>query len=290
MNPDPIAPADLVATMTPAHPEHPVYWFIFRGDELVLPDRRGPMVIPQAMDFPFPDLAPQHLHCLGQLGGRDVMAAGLPPDAALPGGWLTLGLRPLFGQVSDVLFWAAARAFQIIDWERTHRFCGRCGTATRPLANERAMACPACGLHCFPRVAPAIIVRIDRGDEILLCHAHRLPEGMHSLVAGFVEPAETLEQAAIREIREEVGLEVANLRYFDSQPWPFPHSLMVGFIADYAGGDIRCEPTEIGGAGWFRHDRMPNIPGPISIARKLIDDYLRRHQHEPDCAQNWSRE
>lgn len=133
------------------------------------------------------------------------------------------------------------------------------------------MECPACGLLAYPRLAPAVMVLIRRGDELLLARGPHFSPGVFSALAGFVEPGETLEQCAVREVREEVGIEIANLRYFDSQPWPFPHSLMVAFFADYAGGTLDPDPAEIEAAAWFSRAALPLLPDPISIARQLID-------------------
>ncbi|BCK87530.1 NADH pyrophosphatase [Sideroxyarcus emersonii] len=133
------------------------------------------------------------------------------------------------------------------------------------------MACPACGLVAYPRISPAVMVLIVRGSELLLARSPRFKPGVYSALAGFVEAGETLEQCAIREVREEVGLEISNLRYFRSQSWPFPDSLMVAFFADYAGGAITPEASEIEDAGWFLHSALPPLPEPVSLARQLID-------------------
>jgi NAD+ diphosphatase len=143
-------------------------------------------------------------------------------------------------------------------------------------AGELAMECTACGQLSYPRISPAVIVAILRDEKILLARANRFPSGFYSVLAGFVEPGETLEQCAKREVREETGIEVKNLRYFSSQPWPFPHSLMVAFTAEYAAGEIRIDPSEIADAGWYSADALPLIPDPITVARKLIDWYVGR--------------
>ncbi|MBW8827347.1 MAG: NAD(+) diphosphatase [Acidobacteria bacterium] len=171
----------------------------------------------------------------------------------------------------------AGRAVQLVEWTRTHRFCGRCGTPTDEAPGERARRCPSCGLQAFPRLAPAIITLVERADgRALLARNARFPTAMYSCVAGFVEPGETLEEAVRREVFEEVGVRVGDMRYRRSQPWPFPHSLMLGFHADYESGDIACDGIEIADADWFAPDDLPDIPGPISIARWLIDDWLSR--------------
>ena len=167
-------------------------------------------------------------------------------------------------------WWRSPRAFQVSEWERTHRFCGRCGAPTRNKASERAKECPACGYVAYPRVSPAMMTLVTRGHDLLLARAP-ISAGMFSALAGFVEPGETIEDCIAREVREEVGVEVTSLRYFASQSWAFPHSLMIAFTAEYAGGEIRCEDAEIAEARWFPADALPSRPPSLSIARRLID-------------------
>jgi NAD+ diphosphatase len=177
--------------------------------------------------------------------------------------------------VPDVHWTVAGRADQIVRWDREHRFCGRCGEATMPQTGERARRCPRCGLHAFPRVSPAVIVLIERDERILLARSPHFAPGRFGIIAGFVEPGESLEGAVVREVREEVGVEVGEVQYWGSQPWPFPHSLMVGFTATWQSGEIEIDPSEIVDAQWFRRDELPPIPPPISIARKLIDAWAQ---------------
>lgn len=251
----------------------PAAWcFAFRGAELLVVDAEPLVGLPRHADLP--GLAPGAAHHVGVLAEIDCWAIGVADEADVPEGMAFAGLRELFGRLDDHAFALAGRALQLVEWERTHRFCGRCGTPTEPARGERAMACPACGLLAFPRVAPAIIVRVTRGDEILLAHGRRFPSTIYSVLAGFVDPGESLEECVHREVREEVGIEIANLRYFASQPWPFPHSLMVGFTAEWAGGELDPDPEEIADAGWFRAAVLPELPPKISIARRLIDDWL----------------
>jgi len=205
--------------------------------------------------------------------GVDVPSGDDPSDGA------SVDLRAFFGRAPEHHWLAAGRAVQIVEWARTHRFCGRCGAPTAAAPGERAMRCPACTLLSFPRLSPAMITLVTKGDPgpdqlALLARGVQWTGPMFSCLAGFVEPGESLESAVVREVREEVGIEVASPRYFGSQPWPFPHSLMIGFRADYASGEIECDPSEIAEAAWFRRDELPMVPPPISIARKLIDAWL----------------
>jgi NAD+ diphosphatase len=222
-------------------------------------------------------LEPTRTSFLGYLAGEHVYAAELPADAPLPSSLAPQGLRALYGQVDDQLFALAGRASQILEWDRTHQFCGRCGSSTVNATGERAKRCPSCGLLSFPRLSPAVIVLVERGDDVLLARHTRTTDGMYALLAGFVEPGESIEEAVHREIWEETGIEVDRLAYFGSQPWPFPHQLMIGFTVQYAGGDVQIDGVEIADAQWFSAQAMPKVPPRLSIARRLIDAYAAKH-------------
>ena len=215
-------------------------------------------------------------HYLGRYRGVDCVAFRVDTDAVEPAGWQWRGLRSLFMQMADPLLSLAGRAFQVTEWERSHRFCGRCGTEMRDKPDERAKQCPACGYVVYPRVSPAMMVLVTRGRELLLARANRFPNAMYSALAGFVEPGESIEDCVHREVREEVGIEVTNLKYFASQSWPFPHSLMIAYTAEYESGDARPCDAEIADVKWFSIDALPQLPGPVSISRKLIDATVSR--------------
>ena len=201
------------------------------------------------------------------------------PQQEDPSYGAAVDLRSFHGRSPEHQWLAAGRAVQLVEWARTHRFCGRCGTPTELSTGERSMRCPACSLIAFPRLSPAMITLVTRGEpgpdqEALLARGVQWTLPMYSCLAGFVEPGESLEAAVIREVAEEVSINVTNPRYFGSQPWPFPNSLMVGFRADYESGEIDCDETEIVDAGWYRRDDLPMVPPGISIARKLIDAWI----------------
>jgi NAD+ diphosphatase len=219
-------------------------------------------------------------HYLGELSGAPCVAVIAPDGAPDPRGLAAVGLRSVFPTLAEPLLALAGRALQIAEWERTHRFCGRCGTATRDREGERAKECPACGLVAYPRVSPAMMALVTRGRELLLARAHRFPGAMYSALAGFVEAGETIEDCIRREVREEVNVDVTDIRYFSSQSWPFPHSLMIAYTAEYAGGDMRPSDPEIADAKWFTLDALPALPNRVSIARRLIEATIERLKRE----------
>ncbi|OGA69317.1 MAG: hypothetical protein A3G83_02605 [Betaproteobacteria bacterium RIFCSPLOWO2_12_FULL_68_20] len=262
------------------------HWFVFRGGELLVemgPTDRRPSDDPRVRSRPawarlalhkrdsWLESAALRTLYLGRLSGVDCWAAEVAAEAAPPEGASWQGLRVLFSVLDDAHFALAGRAVQLLEWDRTHQFCGRCGTPTAPKRDERVRVCPACKLPAYPRVAPAVMALVRRGRELLLGRSPHFPPGMYSALAGFVEPGESLEQCVARELAEEVAVQVANVRYFASQPWPFPHSMMIAFTCDWAGGEPRANPAEIEAAGWFEVLHLPKLPSRISIARRLID-------------------
>jgi NAD+ diphosphatase len=215
--------------------------------------------------------AVQRVQYLGHRGPVPCYAAEVASGPATGGCMFYPRVRELYGVLPDEELAIAALAVRIIDFDRTTRFCGQCGAPNRQSRTERAKNCDRCGLVTYPRTSPAIIVLVRNGDRILLARSPRFPPGLHSILAGFVEPGENLEEAIHREVREETGIEVGNIRYMGSEPWPFPGSLMIGFVADYAGGEIAIDNEEIISAGWFDRDHLPGLPSPMSISRALID-------------------
>lgn len=264
-------------------------WLAFRGNELLVIQEGTAARVPTGVEWAALGLPMETPQVVGSLGGREAWAAGLPAGTEPPPGMAFQGLRRLFGALDEEVWKLAGRAVQIVEWERNHRFCGHCGAGTERKEGELARVCPVCGLQQFPRISPAVIVRIERGDQILLARSPHFAPGVYSTLAGFVEPGESLEETVVREIREEVGVEVANVRYFGSQPWPFPNSLMIGFVADYAAGDLRLQEGEIEDAGWFTVDTLPGLPSQYSIARRLIEEFIRKRRAEPGSTDEHGR-
>jgi NAD+ diphosphatase len=247
------------------------HWWVVRAGDVLMAESGelpfGPLPYLDGTETPI---------ILGTFGPRLAWAVGVAKETEAPGGTRFVPLRELRSEMDEARWALAGRAVQLVEWARTSRFCGRCGTPTVSSPGERGLRCPSCGLIAYPRLAPAVITLVERDGEVLLANGRNFGAPMYSCVAGFVEPGETLEETVHREVGEEVGVKLGQVRYFGSQPWPFPHSLMLGFLAEWESGDIVIDPVEIADAGWFSADAMPLIPPRMSIARLLIDDWLRR--------------
>ncbi|MCP4119315.1 MAG: NAD(+) diphosphatase [Desulfobacteraceae bacterium] len=246
--------------------------FLIHEDRLLLMADGASLRLPLVGELPAPATGRWFANHLRM----DCFVCPIPKEFPLPDAARLLTLRQLFDLIDDHLYILAGRAVQILNWDLSHQYCGCCATPMEEKKGEIAKICPSCNAISYPRLSPAVIMTVERDDEILLGRSPHFPKEMYSTLAGFVEPGETLEQAVQREIREEVNVEVEDVRYFGSQPWPFPHSLMVGFTTRYAGGDIIPDPGEIEDARWFHRDALPKLPSRISIARKLIDNFLAR--------------
>jgi NAD+ diphosphatase len=237
------------------------------GQLLLLEQAEGHGLTPQPWSL-FEPLEPTR-HYLGQLDGLDCWAFTL---TQAPPGWKRMPLRAAMMQFGEPLMGVAGRAAQVLEWDRAHRFCGACGTPTEPQRNERSRKCPACGHTAYPRLSPAIMALVWREGEVLLARSPHYVPGVYSALAGFVEAGESLEQCLHREVAEEVGVQVKNLRYYGSQSWPFPHSLMVAYTAEWVSGEIVKQADEIEDANWYPLHALPKIPPRFSISGHLIRD------------------
>ncbi len=248
-------------------------WFAFLGSGLLLEKRAdGTYTVPRG-EYP-PEGAPAcgTVHRVAAPGGAEARAyriAEAPGDSRHE----VCDLRESYGKLPLELYLEAGKCEEILHWDENTRFCGACGGRMLP-STDISKRCPACGREAWPQLAIAVIVLISKGEECLLVKARNFRRDFYGLVAGFVETGETLEQAVHREVMEETGLVIRDLRYFGSQPWPYPSGLMVGFTAEYESGEIRLQESELADGGWFGRDRMPNIPERLSIARRLIDNWL----------------
>jgi NAD+ diphosphatase len=269
-NTDFISAVDLIFPKT----EQDIY-FLFCGEELLVKAYGEKAKIPNIKDLEKLDLI--NVQYLGSLKGQNCFCGELNEDSIIPSNMYYSKIRPLIGIVEENMFLLAGRAIQIVNWNNHHSYCGRCGSLTEKIKGERAKECPKCGLINYPRISPAIIVAVVKDGKLLLAHNNQSPKGFYSVVAGFVEPGETFEQCVHREVGEEIGIKVKNIKYFGSQPWPFPNSIMVGFTAEHAEGEIKVDGIEIGHADWYKSNELPTIPGSISIARRLIDWFTEKY-------------
>jgi NAD+ diphosphatase len=270
------------ATQPPNDENRTSLWFIFQKNKILIDCSNGVCLIPEDDTLEACGFTPTHHLYLGSLGDRNCYAAEWSNDTPILEPYAWMDLRALLDTISEEIFWIAGLANQLLDWDRSHRFCGHCSHPTADKTDERAKQCPACGLIIYPRLSPAIIVAVVKGDRLLLARNRRFRGSFYSVLAGFVEPGETLEACVRREVREEVGLEVDNIRYFGSQPWPFPNSLMMGFVADYGKGEIRVDGAELLEADWFTAQSLPQVPSRISIARQLIDWFVNSQKSTAD--------
>ena len=215
-------------------------------------------------------------HYLGDLGGTPIYAVEVDPDIDEPSGYGFQSLWSFLTSVEQPVFYLIGRAKQVIEWHQHHNFCGACGQVTSTTPLDRSRKCEACNIAFYPRLSPSIIVLINKGDEILLAKNAHARGNFYSTLAGFVEPGESIEETVHREVFEEVGLKVKNLKYYSSQSWPFPNSLMLGFHAEYDSGELVLQEEEIADAQWFHYNNLPHKPAMMSISGWLIDDFIKR--------------
>ncbi|NLQ18064.1 NAD(+) diphosphatase [Marinomonas sp. M1K-6] len=253
-----------IGTQTHPRPHQAaLYILLYRNQVLIEADNQ--FLIPFTHFQPNANMSA--VYC-GQWHGQDIFVCRFE---AIPKGFTETGLRELLFLQDQDHYLLLSRAHQLATWDRDHQFCGRCGTPMEGKhAKEHAKMCSSCNLRHYPRISPCIIVSIRKGEQILLARGPQAPKGRYSNLAGFVEAGETLEQAVAREVREEVGIEITNIRYVSSQPWSFPHQLMTGFFADYLSGDITPAPGEIEEAAWWPIDALPSIPNAATISGQII--------------------
>ena len=255
----------------------PAYWFIF-NDYKMLINTKNSNKIPFAKDLRELNIFPVRTQYLGTLEGHPCYAVEVAPETDAPEGMAFGDLKSLYEVLDEDIFLLAGRAIQITNLDKNHQFCGKCGVLTQKMEGEMAKICPECGFTSFTRLSPAVITAIVKDGKILMAK-HSYGINKYSLIAGFVEAGETLEEAVEREIMEEVSLRVKNIKYFGSQPWPFPHSLMIGFTAEYESGEIEVDGKEIIKARWFAADEVTQMPSKMSIASELIDWFIQKHSN-----------
>jgi len=258
------------------HENSPAYWFIFNSDKLLINPEKD-IKIPFIEDPKILNISLIRTHYFGKLDGYPCICAEVSPGTDAFDGMIFEDLRGLYDVLDEDLYLLAGRAIQIINWDKNHQYCGKCGTLTEIVEDEMAKICPECGFINYTRISPAVIIAIIKNGKLLMAkHSYGL-KNRYALVAGFIEAGETLEQGVKREIMEEVGLKVKNIKYFGSQPWPFPNSLMIGFTAEYDSGEINVDGKEIVDAKWFDVDEVTPMPSKISISSELIEWYTEKY-------------
>ncbi|MBL4938266.1 NAD(+) diphosphatase [Clostridium sp. YIM B02515] len=251
------------------------YWFIFYSDKLLIKADDNKADIPFAKSLEDLNITAERTQYLGTLKGHPCYSAEISSDIIDSKSLSFKSLRSLFSILEEDVFILAGKAFQIVNWDKTHQYCGKCGSETYTMESERAKKCPKCGFTSYPVLSPAVITAIIKDKKILLAHNRSFPGKRYGLIAGFVEPGETLEECVKREAMEEVGISIKSIRYLGSQPWPFPNSLMIGFTAEYESGEIKEDGEEIDAADWFEVNNLPEeLPSEISIANKIINWYI----------------
>lgn len=256
--------------------DKPVRLFVFKSNELLVKISDNTLSVPDKTTLDELKLRVLAEYYLGEMDGCDCFCIETDDKAAVPEGMAFKKFGSLLGRLDEKDFMSAGRAYHIINWDKKNRCCGICGSPTEIKHDEMAKVCQKCSNIIYPRISPAVIVAVIKGGEILLAHARNFKGNMYSLIAGFVEPGETFEDCVKREVYEEVGLKVKNLKYFGSQPWPFPDSLMVGFTAEYESGEIAVDANELTDAGWFTSRNLPEIPTGDSIAGRIINWFCER--------------
>lgn len=246
-------------------------WFIFQNDYLLLTERNN---LPNASVLT--ELKHHFLrqHFLGDFNQTRCYCSEINPNVQLPIKIRPVSLRDAFEVLGREWYVVIVKAYSIINWDKNHQFCGRCGHITVHNLGTFERKCTICDLILHPRISPSMIVLIYKGDQILMARGSHFAKGKYGLIAGFIEVGESIEDAVYREVREEVGLEIKNLRYFGSQPWPFPDSLMIGFTAQYVSGEITIDQKEIEEANWYHYENLPSHPSSLTLARKLIDYFI----------------
>ena len=264
-------PLSFTPLMAPRDHANPLS-FVFQGGLLLVSE--GDLALPHPAQLAQLGNWAERTHPVGLWGERYCQATWCERDTPAPEGCEWRNLRTLFGLMDDGMLGVAGRAVQIAEWARTHRFCGACAKPMALVAGERCFKCGACGMVAYPRISPAMMVLIRKGDQVLLALHTASPSKRFTPLAGFLEAGESIEEAVHREVFEEVGLRVHNLQYFSSQSWPFPHSLMIAFTADYLDGEIRIDASEIAEARWFGPcDEWPEKVPHVSVSSILVDAY-----------------
>lgn len=264
------SPQDFINNLYPPNTKEGL-WFIFSKDSLLISE--------QSQELPSdPNFELQRTLYLGTLRGTHIFTGEIAEENNIPSGWKWSYLKSLYSTLTEEIFAIAGRALQLIYWDRTTQFCGHCGHPTCHRQHERCRECKTCKQLFYPKLTPVIMVLLKKEEKILLARSPHFPGKSYGVLAGFVDPGETLEQCIAREVYEEVGIKVKNIQYFQSQPWPFSQSLIIGFTCDWLEGEIQIDPAEIEAAGWFDTTNIPELPPKLSLAYILIASHIQLQQ------------
>lgn len=248
-------------------------WFIFYKDKLLLAKQDEKFAVPTGEEAPVGLSKSSSVMEVGTMDdGTPIKTFALNAPDINDTAFEWVDLRKSFHLLPREHYLKAGKCRELIYWDSNTQYCGTCGTPLR-MHTPISKRCPQCGREIWPALSPAIIVLVHKGNEALLVHARNFKGDYYGLVAGFVETGETLEEAVHREVAEETGITITNLRYFGSQPWPYPNGLMVGFEADYVAGNIHLQKEELSHGAWFSKEKLPAVPDKLSIARKMIDHW-----------------
>ena len=258
----------------PAENKDEDLWFLFKDKMILIKSDKEKIQIPRFNDVKGIIDGLEIKYNLGKLMNIQCFCGEINSAVEVSGKFKFIALRKVTAIIDKEYAAVAGKAAQIIHFHKVSKYCGICGGKNEFVKSEFAMKCKECGYIVYPKVCPAIIVGITKGDKILLANNKNFPKGLHSVIAGFVDVNETLEECVKREILEEVNIKVKNIKYFDSQPWPYPNSLMIGFTAEYESGEIKVDGEEIIHADWYNKDELPMLPEKTTIARRIIDSIL----------------
>lgn len=272
--------ASFVPAFSSPAASHQGYYVVLTDNYQLLTAGEQPWQPMPADTWRFSGIVPEVRHHIGLYRDRACYVVKVRAESTLPPGYRWVFLRQLLveGSIADTEFDTVGAGLQLLNWDQSHQFCGRCGAATSADSRERARVCDRCEIRYYPRISPCVMALITRGEECLLAHHKHSPAGFYSALAGFIEPGETVENALHREVAEEVSLSVTNLRYFASQPWPFPGQLMIGYYADYHSGEIVVDEEEIAEARWFHYRDLPRVPPIGSLSGKLIQAFVQQFE------------
>ena len=250
-----------------------IQWLIIQNNDAILLNRDNTFPNETEIALLTPYLLRRYQLC------KSIFCAEIDQNTPLSETVYALPLRQALSLLQHTSYGMAVKAYSIIQWDKNHQFCGRCGSPTLHKSPSFERICSSCKLSFFPRISPSIIVLIYSKDQLIMARSPHFLPGIYGLIAGFVEAGESLEEAVHREVYEEIGLKIKNLSYFGSQPWPFPDSLMVAFMAEYASGEIQIDKNEIEAAGWYKYDNLPGRPSTsVSIASSLINHFIALQQ------------